>query len=385
MTPAARAQAAIEILDQILSEAPAERALTRWARASRFAGSKDRAAVRDLVFDALRRRDSYAWAGGVLSGRGLMLGRVLSEGGDPAEVFSGQGHAPGALGEGELAAIRDPATAPEAVRLDLPDWTVPHFREGLGADWARIAALFRDRAPVDLRVNTLKGDLETARVQLGAEGIETETLDAVPTALRVTGGGRQVNRSAPFLSGLVEVQDASSQAAILACAPERGQSVLDYCAGGGGKALALAALTGGPVHVHDIQPERMRDIPERAARAGACCPAWDGTGAFDLVFVDAPCSGSGTWRRTPDAKWRLTEARLSELSALQADILAQAARHVVQSGRLAFATCSVFRAENEAVINAFVGSNPGWTVDASRRFGPLTHGDGFFLALLSRR
>jgi 16S rRNA (cytosine967-C5)-methyltransferase len=382
MTPAARLQAAIEILDEVLDGAPAERALTRWARSSRFAGSKDRAAVRDHVFDALRQRDSFAWLGGGLTGRGLILGAVRARSDDPSAVFSGQGYGPAPVNADEIAAFRDLHDAPDAVQLDLPDWMVPLFTDSLGPSWRDVAQMLRHRAPVDLRVNTLRCDALAATEALARDGIATQPVPGVSTALRVTEGARQVARSAAYLDGRVEIQDASSQAAVLACAPLNGVRVLDYCAGGGGKALALAALTGAPVHVHDIDPARMRDIPTRATRAGAACPQWDGNGAFELVFVDAPCSGSGSWRRSPDAKWRLTHDRLAELQALQAKVLSNASAHVMPGGRLAYATCSIFASENEAQVSAFLADRPGWTLNSQQRFDPRCGGDGFFIAIL---
>jgi len=216
-------------------------------------------------------------------------------------------------------------------------------------------------------------------------GIEAAPVPGVRTALRVLEGARQVARAAPYLEGLVEVQDASSQAAVLECAPAPGARVLDYCAGGGGKALALAALTGAPVAVHDKDSGRMADIPARAARAGARCETWSGRGQFDLVFVDAPCSGSGTWRRSPDAKWRLTPEALRDLCETQADVLQKASAHVAPGGQLAYATCSVFAAENAQQVRRFLERNPDWGVVSQHRFDPRTAGDGFFLAILALR
>ncbi|WP_425090197.1 RsmB/NOP family class I SAM-dependent RNA methyltransferase [Tropicimonas sp. S265A] len=385
MTPAARVQAAIDVLDQVLDGAPAERALTRWARSSRFAGSKDRAAVRDHVFDALRRRESAAWAGGGLTGRGLMLGVLRLQGVDPSTVFTGAGYGPAPLSVSEASSVRDPAAAPEAAQHDVPAWMLPLFKEGLGKDWRAVLPLFVARAPLDLRVNTLRVDLADAQEALALEGVETRVIDGVPTALRVTRGARHVARSRAFAQGLVEVQDASSQAAVLACGVTQGAQVMDYCAGGGGKALALAALSRAPVMVHDVDAARMGDIPIRAERAGALCPIWDGQGRFDLVFVDAPCSGSGTWRRAPDAKWRLTPDRLAELTALQAQVLNEAAQAVAPGGRLAYATCSVFADENGAQVTAFCAADPAWSVVAQHQFDPRSAGDGFFLAILERQ
>ncbi|MEM9395460.1 MAG: RsmB/NOP family class I SAM-dependent RNA methyltransferase [Pseudomonadota bacterium] len=384
MTPAAHVQAAIEVLDRILDGAPAERALMSWARESRYAGAKDRAAVRDHVFEALRRRNSFAWLGGARTGRGLMIGAARSAHSDLDQVFSGIAYGPPELTQAERHLNADLADAPLPVRYDLPDWLLPHVETNAGELNAELLEALRHRAPLDLRVNHLKSDVETARSALAEDGIETDPVEGVSTALRVVTGARKVSRARAFLDGLVEIQDASSQAAVLAAEPSVGASVLDYCAGGGGKALALTALTGAPVMVHDSETARMRDIPVRAARAGAVCPLWDGQGAFDMVFVDAPCSGSGTWRRIPDAKWRLTQARLVELVALQAQVLRAASAYVGRRGRLVYATCSVLGCENAEQVQDFLVEMPGWVLSKTRRFDPNTAGDGFFVAILER-
>ncbi|MTH64938.1 RsmB/NOP family class I SAM-dependent RNA methyltransferase [Paracoccus shanxieyensis] len=381
MTPAARAAAAIDILDRILGGDPAEAALLRWSRDSRFAGSGDRAAVRDLVFDSLRRLRSRAALGGAMTGRGLLLGLCRDEGTDPAALFSGQGHAPAPLSAAELTAGRQPDGA-EA--LDLPDWLLPVWQDALGKDAAPIALAMRDRAPVWLRVNTLRATPAKAQEALAKDGIETQPASDLPTALRVTEGARRVANSRAYHDGLVELQDLSPQ---LACAalPEA-RTVLDYCAGGGGKALALAAK-GAQVTAHDIDARRMSDLPARAKRAGAAIRlAQPGQvqGLFDLVVADVPCSGSGTWRRTPDAKWRFDDAALQHLLTVQAQILDRVAAHVAPGGHLAYMTCSLLEGENQRQADAFV-QRAGFDPVAMRRFTPLDASDGFFLALMRRR
>lgn len=384
MTPAARVQAAIDILDRILGGEPAERALTRWARASRFAGSKDRAAIRDHVFDALRRRESYAWLGGARTGRGLMLGAARAGEIDQEAVFSGGAYGPPPITEDERMSGAELSAAPQAVQLDLPKWLMPHFQTGSQGLERGLLEMLRHRAPLDLRVNLRKADVAQAIAALAAEGVLAEPVPGIATAVRVTEGARKVARASAYTEGLVEIQDASSQAAVLAAAPSRGARVLDYCAGGGGKALALAALSGAPVYVHDADPERMKDIAPRALRAGVHCKPWDGQGGFDLVFVDAPCSGSGTWRRTPDAKWRLTPEHLATLCEIQAEVLRETANLVSPMGRLVYATCSVLETENMVQVQAFVSEQPRWHVTKFSHLGPNTAGDGFFFAILER-
>lgn len=384
MTPAARLQTAAELLDEVLRGGRAEPVLTTWGRRARYAGSGDRAAVRDLVYDALRRRRSYAALGGAETGRGLMLGRLRARGEDATALFTGARHAPAALTNAERAAGRAPRGA-EA--LDLPDWLWEAFRDSLGDRAESVALALRDRAPVHLRVNLLKADPAAAAAALAAEGIATVPVETAETALEVIEGVRRVAGSDAFASGLVELQDAASQAVVEALPLTPGARVLDFCAGGGGKTLALAARLCGPVDAHDAAPRRLADLPARADRAGATVrlhPAPEAAAPFDLVLCDAPCSGSGAWRRDPDAKWRLSPERLSELSGVQDAILDRAGALVRPGGTLAYATCSVLRAENEARIDAFLGRSAGWRKIFQRRWCPGTGGDGFHLAILTR-
>lgn len=380
MTPAARCSAAIEVLDRILAGAPAEQALTNWGRASRFAGSGDRNAVRDLVYDALRCRRSYAALGGAETGRGLMLGALIAAGTDPATLFTGIGHAPPGLTEGEAG--RQPQGA-EA--FDLPDWLLPQLAESLGADLEPVAQALRQRAPVFLRVNLRRATVAQALVALQAEGITAQPHALADTALMVTQGARKVQASQCYQSGLVELQDAASQAVVSALPLRDGLRVLDHCAGGGGKTLAMAARAQLALFAHDASPARMRDLPARAARAGARVTLTDAPetlAPFDLILADAPCSGSGSWRRDPQGKWALTPDRLAQTLMVQDAILDRLAPMVAPGGVLAYATCSVLRAENEDRIAAFVSRTPGWQVHSQQRFTPLTGGDGFFLAQL---
>ncbi len=389
MTPGARVAAAIEILDAWLAGEPAEKALTNWARSHRFAGSGDRAAIRDHVFDAIRCRRSFAAAGGAQTGRGLMIGALREAGLPPEAVFSGEGHAPPPLDAAERSEPAPRATLPEAVRLDCPDWLVPLLEAGLGADFEPILEIMRRRAPVFLRANRLKTTPEAAIRALSDDGIEAVPHPLSPTAIEVLSNARRVRASGAFRDGLVEIQDASSQAVVDALSPVGpGVRVLDYCAGGGGKSLALAA-TGAEVVAHDAEPRRMADLPARAERAGAAIAmmATDALSAcapFDLVFADAPCSGSGAWRRQPEAKWRLTPERLGELTALQLAILEAASALVTDGGTLAYATCSLLPQENGETVARFLDRNAGWRAVDEKHFTPLDGGDGFYVALLKR-
>lgn len=386
MTPEARVAAAIDILDDILRGEAAERSLTSWGRRNRYAGSGDRAAIRDLVFDALRRRRSLAWQGGGETGRGLMLGRLRDQGEAPDTVFTGAGHAPPPLTEAERGAGRPLVDAPDAVRLDCPDWLWPELHEGLGEAAAPALEALRYRAPVFLRVNRLKGTREEAVAQLAADGIVAVARATGPCVLEVTDGARRVQASEPYRSGLIELQDASSQTVTDRLGPlAEGADVLDYCAGGGGKALALAALGARRVTAHDLDPGRMKDLPARAARAGTRIETVTRvSGQFDLVLCDAPCSGSGAWRRQPEAKWRLTEASLAALNRTQEAILDTATGLVRSGGHLAYTTCSILPRENAGQADAFGVRHPDWHEIERVTLRPGPEGDGFFLVIFKK-
>mgnify|MGYP005840561397 CR=1 FL=1 len=386
MTPAARLQTAIELFDAILAGQPTEPVLTRWGRRARYAGSGDRAAVRDLVFEALRRRRSAAARGGGGSGRAVLLGLLREAGTDPDSLFTGARHAPAPLTEDERAAGRAPEPGAEAG--DLPDWLWPRFVVSLGAPGAaQTAAALRDRAPVMLRVNSRKADIRTAAQSLEQDGILVHLCDIAPTALTVTCGARRLRNAAAWRDGLVELQDGSGQAAVAALDLPPAGRVLDYCAGGGGKLLAMGARSDAALVAHDAAPGRMADLPGRAARAGLEVQRLDtaalpGQAPFDLVLCDLPCSGSGTWRRTPEAKWRLSPERLTDLGTLQRRILDHAATLVAPGGRLACMTCSVLTEENAALIDAFIAERPDWWLEWRRSWPVGPEGDGFGAAQL---
>lgn len=379
MTPAARVAAAIEVLDRILAGAPAEVALTGWGRVNRFAGSGDRAAIRDHVFAALRCRRSHAALGGGETGRGLMLGALREAGLDPATMFTGQGHAPPPPLAAETG--REP-TALEA--LDCPDWLEPLLSRSLGQDFAPVMQALRHRAPVFLRVNLARLTREAAIAALAKDGITAVPHPLARSALEVTENARKIQQGRAYAQGLVELQDAASQAVVEALPLASGMRVLDYCAGGGGKTLAMAARMPITIAAHDAHPRRMRDLPARAARAGIKVALTDKPQAgWDLVLADVPCSGSGSWRRDPEGKWALTPEGLERILGDQHAILDRVAGLVAPGGHLAYATCSVLEVENAAQVQGFLKRTPGWKLVSEHRFTPLQGGDGFYLALLT--
>lgn len=377
MTPGARMAAAIAVLDGWLAGTPVERALTNWARGARYAGSGDRAAIRDHVYDVLRRLESCAQAGGGRSGRALMIGLARQQGLAVADLFTG-GYAPDPLDEVER---RTPEFVPDPWR-DVPDWLRPVLRDALGGRADAVIGQMAQRAPLYLRVNVRATKVELVEDSLARDSIYTEKT-ALNGALMVVDGGRKLRQSQAYRDGLVEIQDLSAQQAVAAIGWPASGAVLDYCAGGGGKALAIAAISDAAIHVHDANPARMRDLLPRADRAGVALHPIDHARSYDAVLVDVPCSGSGTWRRDPEAKWHLTPGRLDELTGLQAKILQEARALVRPGGRLVYMTCSLLRAENEDQVTAFLTRHGDWRLTQQRRFMPPAGSDGFFLAELT--
>lgn len=385
MTPAARVAAAIEVLDAIFDGATPEKSLTGWGRTHRFAGSKDRAAIRDHVFQALRCKASYGWLGGADTGRGVMLGAMRAAG-QVDEMFTGIGHAPRVVEEGEEE--RALCDADRWVQRDMPEWILPSFDAALGSEADDVLDLLKSRAGVFLRVNEARSTTTKVIASLSDDGIVAVPVEGVNFALQVIENERRVALSSAYENGLIELQDTSSQRAISALNLTKGQRVLDLCAGGGGKALAMAAL-GADVTAHDIDPKRMNDLAPRAARAGVTIPTVateDLTSLvlFDVVLIDAPCSGSGTWRRNPAAKWELTADRLQRLTETQDEVLAQGAGLVHPGGDLVYATCSVFSAENDDRVQSFVDEHQDYTVTSTTSIRPHDLGDGFYYAKLRK-
>jgi 16S rRNA (cytosine967-C5)-methyltransferase len=433
MLPAARIAAAIEVLEDVEARRrPVSDALKDWGLAHRFAGSKDRAAIANHVYDALRLRESARWIMGETSARATTLGSLGRARGLDVEaiaaLFNGQGHAPAPLTDAERARLAAPSLddAPLPVAADIPEWLAPAFAAAFGEAAAQEGAALAGRAPVDLRVNTLKATREKAHAALAH-------LDAAPTPLSPVGlrilpgaDGRAPALSAEpaYAKGQVEVQDEGSQLAALLAGARPGDQILDLCAGGGGKTLALAAALGnrGQIYATDSDGRRLTPIYDRLERAGArnvqvrapkgrdglAAAIADLAGRCDGVIVDAPCTGTGAWRRHPDAKWRVRPGALEQRMADQDRVLNEAARCVKPDGMILYITCSVLIDENEARVAAFLSRHAGFEAlsgealarragqpDLARfasrhgpglRFSPATSGtDGFYVCGVARR
>ncbi len=387
MTPAARVAAAIDILDRYLAGEAAEKVLTNWARGNRYAGSSDRAAIRDHVFDAIRCRRSFGFLGGQETGRGLMIGACRASGVTPDEIFTGERYAPAPLSDDERTAP-DLGTAPRAVRLDVQDWLLERFDACLGPDCDAILDRLRSRAPLFLRVNTARCTRQEAIERLAEDSVVAVPNALASTALEVVENPRRVAMSTCYKAGLVELQDAGSQAVVERLPVSGADRILDFCAGGGGKSLAMAAMGATNITAHDADATRMADLPVRAARAGVEIERADRDAlkgqSFDLILCDVPCSGSGAWRRSPDSKWRLRAADLSQLMTLQREILDEAQEHARTGATLALVTCSLLREENEDLAAGFLERHPQWTLQQQDRISPLGGSDGFYFSLFKR-
>ena len=390
MTPSARVQAAIEILDQVIAATrddgpPADALVQRYFKMRRYAGSKDRRAVRELVFRAIRRSGEVP-----ADGRIAMLG-VANDDAEIAALFDGSAHGPAAQGDGEVGASA--SLLPHWIEAQLSPLVLP-------GEWPALL----DRAPLDLRVNAARA----ARDAVAAHFDGAEATGLSPWGLRLP-ADTKVDDHPAFADGLVEVQDEGSQLIALACAPSKNMRILDLCAGAGGKALALAAAApGAGIIASDTNRARLSQLAPRATRAGAqietrlidggreAAQLADLDGKCDVVLIDAPCSGSGTWRRNPEGRWRLTPERLDRLTKLQARLLDIAVPLVKPGGALVYATCSILAREGAGQADAFLGRHSSWEaqdlpIDGGRRDGSgrlLTPGhdatDGFFVARFRR-
>ena len=407
MTPPARISAAIDLLAAIdASRRPADAVANEFFRQRRYIGSGDRRAVSDRAWRVIRSRRRLHWWGAVTP-RSLVAASLLLEGWAFAALvrtFSGGQFAPSSLSPAEQAVLRrmeshslDHPDMPPAVRLEVPDWLLPHLSARFGDALAVEMAALGEPAPLDLRVNLLKGTREDARAALAAEGVAAAPTPLSPWGLRVA-GRVPVTSGAAFRSGLVEIQDEGSQLVALLADARPGMRVADFCAGAGGKTLALAMTMENRGHIAacDVSAPRLDAAVRRLRRAGVhnverhltvAGDKWRKRHAatFDRVLVDAPCTGTGTWRRNPDARLRLGPDDLAELIVKQGHILDTAQALVRIGGRLIYATCSVLLEENEAQVQAFLTRHPGFSSGSSLRLTPARDGaDGFFAAVLER-
>jgi 16S rRNA (cytosine967-C5)-methyltransferase len=432
MTPSARLSAAIEVLADVDTlRRPAADALRDWGLSHRFAGSGDRAAIGGLVYDGLRRKASSTFLMGDATPRANMLGTLkLERGLDLAEIArlcDGSRFAPEPLSEAERTALsRDSLeNAPANVVGDYPEWLDSHLTKVFGVERTEEGAALAHRAPLDLRVNLLKSDREAVAGALSH--LKSTPTPWSPAGLRIViaadSKSPPIHAEPAFLKGLVEIQDEGSQVATLLAGAKPGDQVVDLCAGGGGKTLALSALmkNRGQIYATDTDLRRLAPIHQRLERAGVRnvqvrAPRGDGDpladlgGHINLVLIDAPCTGTGTWRRNPDAKWRVRPGSVQQRKKTQAELLDRAAALLARGGRIAYITCSVLAEENGEQVQAFLQRRTDFTTvpaaemanalgDLAAAFLPAalitaegllmtprrTQTDGFFVSALARK
>ena len=386
MTPAARISAAIEVLGDIgAMRRPAADALKEWGLKHRFAGSSDRAAIAGLVYDSLRRRASAMHVMGEETPRATILGMLRLEReldvAAIAALFDGARFAPAPLTEPERARLTfmDLSDAPPHVRGDYPDWLDDSLARVFGDERREEGAALASRAPLDLRVNTLNATREEAIAAL--PDLAAAPTRWSPVGLRVPlhpdSKAPAIHAEPAFIKGQIEIQDEGSQLAALLSAAQPGEQVVDLCAGGGGKTLALAAMMQGKgqIFATDSDKRRLAPIHERLARAGVRNvqvrtpekgrdALGDLGGSIDLVLIDAPCTGTGSWRRNPDAKWRLRPGALDIRRKEQAAVLERAVPLLRPGGRIAYITCSVLDEENGEPVRAFLVRHPDFAIES---------------------
>jgi 16S rRNA (cytosine967-C5)-methyltransferase len=432
MTPSARISAAIDVLADIEARRrPGADALKDWGLSHRFAGSGDRAAMAGLVYDALRRKASAAFVMGEETPRAVLLGMLKLERGLDlaaiARLADGARFAPEPLSETEQKALREAtlADAPAHVSGDYPQWLDGHLARVFGDERAAEAAALARRAPLDLRVNTIKANRDKTAESLKHLNVAPTRWSPVGLRINIAPDAKNlaIHSEPAFLTGLIEIQDEGSQLAALLSGAKPGEQVIDLCAGAGGKTLALAALMKkkGQIYATDLDKRRLAPIHKRLERAGARnvqvhTPQGkddllaDRHGQADLVLIDAPCTGTGTWRRNPDAKWRVRPGALDVRLKEQAAVLDRAAPLVKPGGRIAYVTCSVLAEENGDQVRAFVARHPEFAImPTSDLLAPLgeralvfrqavliseeglqmtprrTETDGFFVSVLVRQ
>lgn len=416
MTPAARIQAVIELLAEVMeTPRPADALTSAYFRSRRFIGSKDRQSIITRLYRLMRAHYRLSWwvrkANLEVTARSLTIAGLIIDREHTAKsigmAFSGERYAPEELRRGEMMMAEMlegkplmPAEMPETVRCECPDWAEASLRKALGERFEEELTAMLDAAPLDVRVNTVKGNRDDVLGQLRQEGFEAQAGQHAPNAIRLFGRPHIVQHPL-FLGGVIEIQDEGSQMVAEVAAARPGEQVVDFCAGAGGKTLALAAgmANKGRVVAMDVLGGRLERAKERFRRAGlhnietrALSSERDKyvkrhQDHFDLVLVDAPCSGTGTWRRDPDKRWRQLGPGLETLLPLQKSILESACRMVKPGGRLVYATCSLLPDENEDQIAAFLSSHPQFSRRGEDlKMTPARHNtDGFYAAVLMRQ
>ena len=406
MTSSAILKAAQDILNLLTLNEMSARVIISWERRNRFAGSKDRRKIRDIVYSCLRNKSYllHCWpAETKLSlGRKLVLSFIYDLNNSKSlefeflkDFYGNKDHefSNPSVREKDIlqkAFVQKNKIEIESIRYSYPEFLHKELKESLGLDFPEVMATFAKRGDVFIRANKVKIQGKELEEALAKEGFVVEGFPALESAYKIVNPSNQIKLSALFSNGFFEFQDFASQKIIKKIPIQEGMAVLDFCAGGGGKSLALASeyLNMIDLYAYDIKPNRLKSLKFRADRALAKVNFLNHASVYknfyDVIIVDAPCSGSGTWRRDPMSKWRLSFKALKEISDKQLNILQSISGRVSNSGIIAYITCSILKRENEHVVTKFLNKNRHFSLEYTSTVSPLEGGDGFFLAILKK-
>ena len=403
MLQISRACAAIDILDNYINGIPIEKALKEWFRNNRFAGSNDRRSIRDIIFDILRKRlilfypfqiNDYSE-----NGRILVLSYLYIYKRDTfslCDIVDNKYFLP-PIKNKELLILNKIndyiKKAPKNILLGYPEFLEKKLKTTLGNDFEKVMKIFLERAPIYLRINNLKTNLKDEKSNLEKENIICEYCSASKSALRIKSGEQFLKKSSSYQLGNVELQDLSSQLTTEVDEISPGKRILDLCAGSGGKSLAIASKlkNNADIFAHDVNKLKLSNLLLRSNRAGARIKIIDSSSLnkyenfFDIVFIDAPCSGTGTWRRDPKTKWEITYQKIKTLSKNQYKIIKNSCRYLKKSGFLIYVVCSLLEDEGELVVKKFLMNNQKFSLVNKQLYYPINASDGFFFAILEKR
>ncbi len=396
----ALANAAIFILDEFLAGQNLNAILSRWAKSNRYAGSSDREAIRNIVFDILRVKKTFTFIlrkeKQLTNGRALVFLYAVLHSMPLNDIFTGQKYGPDKLNvyEKEFFEIAKKNNDRGFELVDnIPDFLIAEFKRSLRSKFNNVMRLLEKRAPVSIRVNTLKSDMSSILEVLSLEGIEGKISQKVRYGIEIVGNPRRLTQIQIFKDGYFEVQDLHSQKIIEGLPINEDTNILDYCAGAGGKILGIACLLkgNGRFFVHDIDKNKLIEADLRAERAGIKLKRFNSDNmqmhhnSFEYILADVPCSGSGAWRRNPQQKWRITPDSLKEILNRQITILNEVKDLVKKSGFLFYITCSFLKIENEDVVDKFLIQNKNFSLSNKKNIFIDAHGDGFFCAALQKK
>ena len=382
-------QSVIEILDTYLNEAKIDFVLRKWAIKHRFAGSSDRRKIKDIIFDIIRQKKSCEHVGGGFSGRNLLIGYLKLKGTELSSVFDNSKFGPEELTIKEQNINIDFSNLSNIYELDFPSWLIPILRRSLLNEFSNVVKALRNRSHIQLRVNLKKISRLNAMKKLQKNNIECEINELCSTALNVLNGAQHILTSPCFENGFVELQDAGSQLVCELIEINYNDKVLDMCAGAGGKSLAIScsAELDATYFAWDINFDRMKDIDARSKRAGVKIEKvikLSSKSVYNKIIIDAPCSGSGSWRRDPEGKWRLDEDILDNYVKTQKELILKGLKLLAPRGQILYITCSILDIENGKLIDDLISSVLSLKLVRSISLVPSSKSDGFYGAVLEK-